>query len=168
MLIDNRPMKKIQRREFLRRIALASASAGVVSFLPSCHWGNTAQSRHIAIVGAGMAGLTAAYELEQAGWKVTVLEAQDRVGGRVYSIHDGFAEGQYAEAGGEFIDGPRIHSQMHHYIGMFDPALPPALQSAVDELGYATHTKVLLQYSEKFWRELRLSEYKAFNSVHNH
>ncbi|MEN9212831.1 MAG: FAD-dependent oxidoreductase, partial [Thermostichus sp. DG02_4_bins_136] len=43
----------------------------------------------IAIIGAGIAGLTAAYELSQAGYKCTVLEAQERAGGRVWTIRAG-------------------------------------------------------------------------------
>jgi monoamine oxidase len=58
----------------------------------------------VIIVGAGLAGLTAAYDLQRAGWRVTVLEARPRVGGRVVTLRDGFQDGQYAEGGGEFID----------------------------------------------------------------
>jgi monoamine oxidase len=56
------------------------------------------------VVGAGLAGLTAAVELQRQGATVTVLEGQGRVGGRVLTIRDGFVEGQHAEAGADFID----------------------------------------------------------------
>ncbi len=57
------------------------------------------------VAGAGLAGLTAAYDLAAMGATVTVIEARDRVGGRVWTIRDGFAGRQHAEAGGEMIDG---------------------------------------------------------------
>ena len=52
----------------------------------------------VLIMGAGIAGLTAARELSKAGFKVTILEARDRIGGRIYSHHD-------VELGAEFIHG---------------------------------------------------------------
>ncbi len=55
------------------------------------------------VVGAGLAGLRAATELVAAGADVVVLEARDRVGGRVFSHR--FADGQTCERGAEFIDG---------------------------------------------------------------
>lgn len=56
------------------------------------------------MAGAGLAGLTAAFALQRRGARVTVVEARDRVGGRVWTRRDGFDEGQHAEAGGDLID----------------------------------------------------------------
>ncbi|HET9834465.1 MAG TPA: NAD(P)/FAD-dependent oxidoreductase [Vicinamibacterales bacterium] len=58
----------------------------------------------VVVVGAGLAGLTAAYDLMSMGADVVLLDARDRVGGRVWTIHDGFADRQHAEAGGDLID----------------------------------------------------------------
>src|SRR5881397_3837149 len=58
----------------------------------------------VLVAGAGLAGLVAARELAAAGATLTVIDARDRVGGRVWTIRDGFAEGQHAEAGGDMID----------------------------------------------------------------
>jgi len=59
----------------------------------------------VVVVGAGLAGLTAALDLVEAGWDVVVLEARDRVGGRVHTVRgEAFSEGLHAEAGGESID----------------------------------------------------------------
>lgn len=60
--------------------------------------------KQVIIVGAGLAGLSAALDLHRAGFRTTVLEARERVGGRVLTFREGFQEGQYAEAGGEFIE----------------------------------------------------------------
>ena len=58
----------------------------------------------VIVVGAGLAGLSAAVRLMKDGARVTVLEARDRVGGRVHTVRDIFAGGQHAEAGGDLID----------------------------------------------------------------
>ncbi|WP_370937396.1 flavin monoamine oxidase family protein [Amycolatopsis sp. cg13] len=57
----------------------------------------------VVVVGAGLAGLTAAHALAEAGIEVTVLEARDRVGGRTCTVTDGFADGQHGDLGGELI-----------------------------------------------------------------
>jgi monoamine oxidase len=56
------------------------------------------------VVGAGLAGLTAARKLADEGHDVVVLEAEDRVGGRAFSSREGWSEGQYTDYGGELID----------------------------------------------------------------
>ena len=58
----------------------------------------------VAVVGAGLAGLTAAYRLKQAGFDPVVFEGNTRLGGRCYTARDAFRGGQIAEHGGEFID----------------------------------------------------------------
>src|SRR3954469_17927350 len=61
-------------------------------------------AQHIVVIGAGAAGLMAARELARAGRRVTLLEARDRCGGRIYPLPD--AEFGYAEEGGaEFVHG---------------------------------------------------------------
>jgi monoamine oxidase len=58
----------------------------------------------VLVAGAGLAGLAAAHDLRAMGADVTVIDARDRVGGRVWTLHDGFAGNQHAEAGGDLID----------------------------------------------------------------
>ena len=58
----------------------------------------------VVVAGAGLAGLSAAHDLRAMGADVTVIDARDRVGGRVWTIRDGFAERQHGEAGGDLID----------------------------------------------------------------
>jgi monoamine oxidase len=76
--------------------------------------------RRVVVVGAGMAGLAAATDARAAGWDVVVLEAGDRVGGRIRTLR-GFAGGQVAEAGGEFLDAG--HTVMRGYARRFGFAL---------------------------------------------
>jgi monoamine oxidase len=58
----------------------------------------------VLVAGAGLAGLAAARDLARWGADVTVVEARDRVGGRVFTVREGFVESQHAEAGGDLID----------------------------------------------------------------
>jgi monoamine oxidase len=62
----------------------------------------------VAVVGAGLAGLTAAYRLAQVGVDVRLFEARDRVGGRCWTSR-GWADGQLAEHGGELINSSDVH-----------------------------------------------------------
>jgi monoamine oxidase len=62
------------------------------------------------VVGAGLAGLSAAESLLAGGAEVTLIEAEQRLGGRTRTIHDSYIGGQYAESGAEWVDS--IHWRM--------------------------------------------------------
>lgn len=79
--------------------------------------------KSVVIIGAGLAGLVAAYELARQGHDPIVLEAQNRVGGRIYTLREAFAPGLYAEAGGMRI--PRVHDLTLQYCQTFGLALRP-------------------------------------------
>jgi len=97
--------ERISRRELLRRtgaMGLAGAAALTVGGFSRIR---AAGAPRIAVIGAGLAGLTCAYRLKQAGYTATVYEASpDRVGGRCWTIRGFFDGGQIAEHGGELID----------------------------------------------------------------
>jgi monoamine oxidase len=76
-----------------------------------------AKPKKIVVVGAGLAGLSAGYELLQAGHDVQIIEAQHRVGGRIYTLREPFAQGLYGEAGAMRI--PRSHELAMAYIEKF-------------------------------------------------
>src|SRR5262245_25202179 len=84
-------------RALTRRSFLALTAA-----LAACHRAGSGES--IGIVGAGAAGLTAAFRLSAAGRNVTLYEASDRIGGRMFTRRDFNADGQFCELGGELVD----------------------------------------------------------------
>jgi len=95
----------LSRRDFMKTAGLAAAGAAFApdpARLPVNI--NAATAPNVVIVGAGVAGLTAAYRLGRAGVKARVFEASKRVGGRMETSRGNFPGGQIAEKGGEFID----------------------------------------------------------------
>lgn len=89
------------RRAFLRTSLLAGSAlmlSGPAAFAAR----SGAAGKRIVVVGAGFAGLAAAYELKSVGYDVTVIEARNRTGGRVLSFGD-FVPGKNVEGGGELI-----------------------------------------------------------------
>ena len=93
----------LTRRRLLR---LSAAAAGATALSPVFKWSAHAKEeapRSIAIIGGGVAGLTAAYRLQAAGAKPVVFEASNRWGGRMFTQYD-FYKGMFCELGGEFVD----------------------------------------------------------------
>jgi monoamine oxidase len=101
------PGGRISRRRFVGGGLALGAGVGLTGAAPtSAMASGAAPDDHrprIVVVGAGLAGLTAAYRLRQAGHVATVYEASDRIGGRCWSNRD-WQAGQVSEHGGELID----------------------------------------------------------------
>ena len=70
---------------------------------------------HVIVIGAGLAGLAAAWELQEAGHEVTLLEAKPRPGGRVRTLREPFADDLYAEAGAMAFSS-EAYTQANRYI----------------------------------------------------
>jgi len=91
------------RREFLKSSLLAATALPclhpVIAAASRDAIRRTGAARKVIVIGAGLAGLSSAYELTRAGHEVIVLEARTRSGGRVWTLRDSFPEGLYAEAG---------------------------------------------------------------------
>lgn len=94
------------RRSFLARTGVLTAGAMTVAW--PARAAKAATDARIVVVGAGLAGLTATYRLQQAGYAPQLYEVTDRPGGRCWSIRGQFANGQIAEHGGELIDNGHL------------------------------------------------------------
>jgi monoamine oxidase len=90
--------------------------------------------KKVIILGAGMAGLVAGYELTQSGHDVTILEARMRPGGRVHTIREPFSDGLYAEAGAARI--PDNHDLTLKYVKLFDVPLEPMYPTRLSALRF--------------------------------
>jgi monoamine oxidase len=110
--------RRTTRRELLRDAgALALGVAAFGRFAPAAR--GAAQAARVVVVGAGLAGLTAAYRLKQAGCMTEVHEGSDRIGGRCWTIRGAFLDGQIGEHGGELIDqGHTALRQLAQQLGL--------------------------------------------------
>ena len=106
----------MNRREFLQCAAALPALVAVQSAGPKTRG-------RVIVIGAGLAGLSAAYELDRSGHDVVVLEARARPGGRVYTMREPFSDGLYAEAGAARLQD--THEYTLRYVKQFGLTLDP-------------------------------------------
>ena len=112
----------MKRREFMR-CAGATLAATVTGYgsitkqLAHAAVGSDPRDR-ILIVGGGLGGLSAAYELKKAGRSVTVIEARSRPGGRVFTAREPFRDNLYCEMGAEYVDAS--NTLLRQYCKDFD------------------------------------------------
>ncbi|HEY0727212.1 MAG TPA: FAD-dependent oxidoreductase, partial [Pyrinomonadaceae bacterium] len=91
-------------------------------------------AKKVLVLGAGMAGLVATYELTQLGHDVTVLEARTRPGGRVHTLREPFSDGLYAEEGAARI--PDNHELTLKYVKQFALPLEPFYPSRLNAVRF--------------------------------
>jgi monoamine oxidase len=127
-----------KRREFLK---LAMLSAGSLALSPYSLTASEFKSlrrkgdpKRVIIIGAGLAGLSAALELKRNGHSVTVLESQTTAGGRVRTMRENLAEGFYAELGAGRV--PDNHEWTLKYINEFGLKLSPFYPTTLDSVHF--------------------------------
>ncbi len=125
---------QINRRQFIKGISLSAAALALSPYIARAKARGGLQlqgePKNIVVLGGGLAGLSAAYELKRAGHKVTILEARKASGGRVRTLRN-FADGLYAEAGPNSF--PQDHTFTAGYANDFNLPLRP-----VGKFGLAT------------------------------
>jgi len=148
----------MKRREFLKQSALAASfalSAREASLfatspraLKASDGGltRTRAPKKVVVIGAGVAGLAAAYELTEAGHDVTLLEARARPGGRVQTMRERFSDGLYAEAGAMNVYD--THDWTLKYIKLFGLTLDPSAQSTLASVIYMRGQRIVAKQGQ--------------------
>lgn len=136
----------MKRRDFLKQTALAAGfalsarEARAFNVFPHALKATDGRlepkrtPKKVIVIGAGVAGLAAAYELTEAGHDVTVLEARGRVGGRVQTMREQFSDGLYAEAGAMNVFD--THDWTLKYIKLFGLTLDSSAPSTLASVTY--------------------------------
>src|SRR5687767_789188 len=110
LFFEARDASRVSRRDFVRMLSAAGLLTAAGGFAPRLVRGSESPtpeaggSGPVAILGAGLAGLTAAYRLLQAGTPCEIFEGSERTGGRVLTKTDFNKEGMFCELGGELVD----------------------------------------------------------------
>jgi monoamine oxidase len=141
-IVDILKQRTTRRRFLYGGLGLASALATV-----TWHHGHNSKAfatiPKVLVVGAGIAGLTAAYRLRQAGVPVDIIEARNRVGGRMRSLANAANTGVTVETGGEFIDTDhRKLRSLAQELGLTIVDLLATDQDLVSEIWYFQGRKI--------------------------
>jgi monoamine oxidase len=113
----NQLIESNSRRNFLKSTSLAMSGILVGSTLLNFGCSLRDEKKYVAILGGGIAGLTAAYELQKLNIPYKIFEADKRVGGRIKTKRD-FVSGLTTECGAEFVD--TTHLDLLNYLKEFN------------------------------------------------
>lgn len=106
----------------------------------------TNNPKQITVAGAGISGLVAGSLLKEAGHEVTIIEANNRIGGRVYTIREPFSAGLYFNAGPMRI--PDTHELTLAYIHKFKLPLNLFINKTFADIIYTNHIQTRLNVFE--------------------
>ena len=117
---------QLTRRSFIKKTGLTTSLFSLYPLSFSSFFSNSTDDKRIIVIGAGLAGLSCAYELDQAGFNVILIEARSRPGGRVNTYREPFSDNLYSEMGAEYVDSSDTY--IHEYCKKFDLKVLPAKQ----------------------------------------
>lgn len=140
----------ISRREMIQR-SLAATAGILLSDRVSTRLSAQNRAGRVVVVGAGLSGLAAAYELAQAGYDVAVVEARNRVGGRVISFTD-LVPGKVVEGGGELIG--RNHPRWIRYAERFKLKFVDVTEEDAEAPIVLGGKRLTSDESEALWEEM--------------
>ena len=149
-------MSDFSRREFIKKSIILSLGA---SYIISCEdndmlnntdtpdsneesGGTDDDIKKVIIVGAGISGLVAGYDLTVAGYDVTILEARDRIGGRVLTIRSPFSNEHYVEGGAARIKPS--HDLTIAYANHFNLTLDPFYATNGDYVDFSNGSRTII------------------------
>ena len=144
----------VTRRSFVK-VALATGATAVLppwaetlraATAPPLHSGRGPRKR-VVVLGAGVAGLAAAFELNAVGHDVTILEARTRPGGRVLTLREPFADGLCAEAGATRIASTSDWTMK--YVGQFGLDLVPFRPSGMVDVYHVRGQRIAPKPAEE-------------------
>lgn len=157
-----RPIDPVSRRTFVKGL-MAATGGLLLSKQAGANFKPTNGGKRVVVIGAGFSGLAAAHELASVGYDVTLVEAQDRLGGRVVSFNDTprpdnkrinpWVAGKNVEGGGELIGSN--HPCWVHYADKFgleflDVGDDPDVEAPIVLKGQ----RLSKEESERLWEQM--------------